>query len=113
MIRQIAILSAALLALVSSNALAHEGHDDDTLTERRAARLASKTLPTLVEAKKVSASWAKAMHDKVERRSLASQDIWIVSYKNSDAKAGDRLYLFFDEVGNFIEANHTGELSKK
>lgn len=115
MIRRTALAGVALLSLFSLNSFAHEGHDDESLSEKEAAQLASKTLPSLVQAKKVGASWAKAKQDKVELRSLADQNVWVISYTNPESQSGgaEKLYLLFDDLGNFLQANHTGEMSKK
>lgn len=116
MIRKFKIAVTALLALVTSHAVAHEGHDhDESLTEKQVVLIAGKTLPSLVQAKKVGAAWASAARQDVIIRPVAGKDIWVVTYKNPDGKVdgGQPLHLIFDDLGNFVEANHTGKLKSE
>ena len=91
---------------------AHEGHDHDeeSLTEGEVKQLAAKTLPALIQAKKVPASWSTAKQQDVIVRPAAGKDIWVVTYKSADASAKP-LYLIFDDLGNFVESNQTGRLA--
>jgi hypothetical protein len=112
MFRRITIILAAALGL-ATQVMAHEGHDEEgPLTEKRAAALAAKTLPSLVQANKVEAAWAGAQREGIAARSAAGKQIWVVAYKNPDGKIDDgkSLFLIFDSLGNFVEANHTGTL---
>jgi hypothetical protein len=117
MLHRFKLLVLALLAATSFQALAHEGHDHDeeSLTEKQVAQIAAKTLPALVQAKKVGAGWATAQREDVTIRPVAGKDIWVVTYKNPDGKldGGQSLSLIFDDLGNFVEANHTGKLKNE
>ena len=114
MLRRLKLLVLALLTATSFQTFAHEGHDHDeeSLTEKQVAQIAAKTLPSLVQAKKVSAGWATAQREDITIRPVAGKDIWVVMYKNPDGKLDDgkSLALIFDDLGNFVAANHTGKL---
>jgi hypothetical protein len=105
----------ATLAVVSFQVYAHEGHDhaDEGLSDKEVAQLASKTLPSLVQSKKVDAAWSKAQRENVAMKSAAGKNIWVVTYKNPDGKVdgGKPLYLIFDDLGNFVEANHSAKVA--
>lgn len=105
------VLAASLFAMP---AVAHEGHDhDDSLTEQQVAQLAAKALPSLVQSKKIDAAWSKAQREDITIRPVDGKDIWVVTYKNPNGKVdgGKPLYLVFDDLGNFVEANRTGKVA--
>ena len=105
------LLLAALLSITP--VMAHEGHDHDeeSLTEGEVKQLAAKTLPALIQAKKVAPSWSKAQPADVIIRPAAGKDIWVVTYKSAANPAEKPLYLIFDDLGNFVEANQTGKVA--
>lgn len=112
MFRRSTILVAAVLGLASVQAVSHEGHDDEQpITDKQVAQLASKALPSLVKSKKVSAAWAGAKSEGVTAKTVAGKNVWVVAYKNPDGKVdgGKPLYLVFDDLGNFVEAKSTAE----
>lgn len=115
MIARIAPVLALLLSFGSYQILAHEGHDheEESLTDKQVAQIAAKALPSLIQAKKVDAAWSKAQREDVTIKSVAGKDIWVVAYKNPNGKIADGkpLYLLFDDLGNFVEANHTAKLA--
>jgi hypothetical protein len=110
MIRRTLILATALAFTVG--AFAHEGHDhEEDLTDKDVAQLAVKALPAVIQSKKLAPAWSKAQQQDVTVESVNGKAIWVVVYKNPDGKVdgGSALYLFFDELGNFVEANQTGK----
>lgn len=111
MIRHLVFLLTALLSVSSYQAIAHEGHDHDEeqLTDKQVGQIAAKALPSLIQAKKVDAAWAKAQREDITIASIAGKDMWVVTYKNPNGSVanGKPLYLLFDDLGNFVEANHT------
>lgn len=113
--RRTSFLVSALMSMVFFPVFAHEGHDhdDESLTEKQVAALATKTLPSLIQGKKIAATWAQAKQEAVTIRSAAGKDVWVVTYKNPSATdaSGKPLFLFFDDLGNFIEANQSGKLA--
>jgi hypothetical protein len=112
MIRLKSLVFAALFSL-GLQAYAHEGHDheEESLTEQQLAQIAAKALPSLVQSKKVNAAWSKAQRQDITITSAAGKDVWVVTYKNPDGKVdgGKPLNLVFDDLGNFVEANHTAK----
>jgi hypothetical protein len=114
MFRRITMIMVATIGLVSAQAFAHEGHDEEnvSLTENRVALIASRTLSALVQSKKIGAEWAGAQREGINARAASGKGIWVAAYKNPDGKMdnGKPLYLIFDDLGNFVEVNHTGKL---
>ena len=115
MFRHLTVVLAATLGLACAQVMAHEGHDHDeeALSEKQVGRLAAKTLPSLVQSKKVGAAWSAAQRERIQSRSTAGRQIWVVTYKNPDGEVdnGKPLYLIFDDLGNFVEANHIGKFA--
>ena len=117
MIVKACVLSASLL--FAGVSVAHEGgheHDEEGLTDSSVGKLADSSLPKLVQAKKVAPQWASAKRDSVAQQKVAGKSVWVVTYKDPAAKvqsAEGTLYVFFDDFGNLLEANHTGKLAAK
>jgi hypothetical protein len=113
MFRSPHIVTAILVSLWSFSSMAHPGHDEEEpLTEQQVAELANKSLPELVKGKQVDAVWGKAQQQKVAQAKSDGKDIWVVTYKAAKGSAAGKelLYVFFDDLGNFLSANHTGKL---
>jgi hypothetical protein len=103
------LLLGALLAFTSLCVIAHPDHDEEVaLTKESVAQLAAKSLPSLIQDKKVAAAWANAQPASITQRKVAGKQAWVVTYKNPDGKVsgGNPLNLVFDDLGNFVEANH-------
>src|SRR5688500_4377553 len=116
MFRRTMIALLACAGFVSFQAFAHEGHDhEEELTEQDIAKLGAKSLPAVVKSKKLAASWAKAKQQPVSVEQANGKIVWVVPYKNeADTGAAiDMLYLYFDDLGNFVDANHTGKVPPK
>ena len=106
--RLVCVFLVGLVGLMPLGVIAHPDHEDEEpLTEQRVAALADKSLPALVSGKKVKPEWAQARRDSIAQRTVAGKDFWIVTYKKTDGL----LYVFFDDIGNFVEANQTGKLT--
>jgi Family of unknown function (DUF6488) len=113
MFRCTLIVLAACSSLVSAGAWSHEGHDhEEDLTEKQVAQLAAKSMPAVIQSKKLAAAWSKAQQERITVEQAEGKVIWVVAYKNPDGKAdsGNALYVFFDELGNYVDANHTGKV---
>lgn len=110
------ILYVALMGFAAT-AVAHPNHDEDeAMTSERAAKLADQSLPALVQSKKLKAAWLKGERQEAVKRNAGGREVWVVAYKAPAGAAGaseGSLYLFFDDLGNFIDANHTGSLPSK
>lgn len=105
-------LVAAVPLMLGATALAHEGHDhDEPLTSTDAASLADKALPDVIKAQKLNVSWQKAQRQEPKVLTANGAEVWVVSYANAQETntANRLLYLFFDDLGNFVTANHTGK----
>jgi Family of unknown function (DUF6488) len=116
MIRRSLMLVAALAVVSTSPVVAHEGHDhDEDLTDKQVAQIAAKALPSVIQSKKLSSAWSKAQRQEVTAESINDKVVWVVSYKNPDGKAdgGSDLYLYFDDLGNYVDANQTGKAPAK
>ena len=112
----VCVISAAGLA--SETALAHiGGHDDqEVLTQESVGALADRSLPQVIESRKLKPQWVMAQRQSVVQQKESGKTVWVVTYKNPSAKTGDldaMLYVFFDDAGNFLEANHSGVLAGK
>jgi hypothetical protein len=96
----------------SGQTVAHpSGHGETEIDAAAIGKLADSTLPKLIEGKKVKAEWAQSSRDSVKRDEVSGKNVWVVTYKR--ASADQKLYFFFDDLGNLLDANHTGELAKK
>jgi len=110
-------LNTVLLVLflgVSGGTLAHEGHDHDELpvSQVEAARVADKALLALVRNKEVDAAWLVKHRQGTQPYKVGQANIWMTTYKKptTDGKGEDKLYVFIDTFGNYLEANQTGKL---
>jgi hypothetical protein len=107
----------ATLVLATNVALAHKGghHDELALDPDGVAQLADASVAQLVKSQKLAAVWAKGQRQGASLRADSKPPIWVVTYKNPSASQGAdaMLYVFFDELGNFLEANHTGKRTGK
>jgi hypothetical protein len=107
------VLSTALLAVVGL-AHAHEGHDHDEkpVTQQQASTTADSALLALVKNKEVDATWQVKHRQVTQSHKAGEARIWKTTYKkpSADGKTDEKLYIFVDTFGNYIEANATGKL---
>ena len=116
MFRRTFIVLMAFSSFISVGAWSHEGHDhEEELTEKQVSQLAAKTLPAVIQSKKLAASWSKAQQERVTVEQADGKILWVVSYKNpaGNVEKDSQLHLFFDDLGNFVDANHTGKMPAK
>lgn len=107
------LILGTLLAFAAVFANAHrDGHDEAQPIDRaQAAARADTMVPMLIKDKKLHPSWGKRERKGVRSLDIGKVRVWVVSYHNpaeKDAKKRD-LYVFVDELGNFIGMNHTGK----
>lgn len=107
------VFSAILLTALAGVSYAHEGHDHDEepVTQQEAAIIADRALVALVKNAEVDASWKATHRQATVSRQMESARVWVTTYKKTASGAADeKLYIFMDAFGNFIEANRTGKL---
>jgi hypothetical protein len=116
MFRRTLIGLIALSSFISMGAQSHEGHDhEEELTEKQVSQIAAKALPAVIQSKKLAPSWSKAQQEDVTVEQAGGKMLWVVSYKNPGGNVdnGNPLHLFFDDLGNFVDANLTGKVPAK
>jgi hypothetical protein len=106
------LAAAALFALLAGAAAAHPNHDGPPVSKEALPGLGQRTVVLLVEYKQLAPSWAGKPVKEVSSRQLRDGMIWVVTVENPAEvdKAKRTVYMFFDELGNFLGGNHTGEL---
>lgn len=107
------VVLAALLILMPVRLLAHSDHGSwEPVTGEQAAGKAGQLVKTLVGNKKLSESWLKAKPAPVASRDTQYGPVWVVTFQNPEEKEKDKqtLYVFMDEAGEPIAANHEGKL---
>ncbi|MBL8508205.1 MAG: hypothetical protein JNM11_07040 [Chitinimonas sp.] len=105
-------LIGALFAVAAVAAQAHGNHADAPISKDGAEVRSGKVIDMLVDAKKLPASWKMTKVKEATSRQTPNGPIWVISYQNpTETDAAKRnLFVFFDETGNYIGANHTGDL---
>jgi hypothetical protein len=106
------LAAAALLALLAGLASAHPNHEGPPISREELPGLGQRTMSLLVDAKQLAPSWRGKPVKEVSSRQLPEGMVWTVSADNpGEADPAKRtVYMFFDELGNFIGGNHTGPL---
>jgi hypothetical protein len=107
------VLLVMCLAFFSIAAPAHPGHGDGRIVETdEVPVLGERVVTLLVQDKRLAPSWSGIPPKEVASRPTSSGPIWVVSYENpSEAdKAKRTIYLFFDESGNYLGGNHSGQI---
>ena len=102
--------TAFLLAAALANA--HGNHDEAPITRDIASSRGGLVIKALVAEKKLARSWQKGPEKNIVNRATPAGVYWVISYENAAEKTADKrtLYIFLDELGNYIGANHTGQL---
>lgn len=107
------ILIGLMLAVSSSLVQAHGDHADaNPVSREEVVSRGASVVQRLVGMKKLDASWAESPQPlAVESKASSRGSVWIASYANPKEKnrATQTLYLFFDEWGNYMGANHDGK----
>src|SRR5215217_7978577 len=106
----IRLLAAAILALCMTGAGAHPFHDGPPISKDELPGLGQRTVALLVDYKQLAPSWVGKPVKEVSSRQLPEGMIWVVAVENPAEvdKAKRTVYMFFDELGNFLGGNHTG-----
>jgi hypothetical protein len=108
----IRLTAAAFLLLWTAIAGAHPFHDGPPISKEELPGLGQRTVVLLVEYKQLAPSWAGKPVKEVSSRQLPEGMIWVVTVENPAEldKAKRTVYMFFDELGNFLGGNHNGKL---
>jgi hypothetical protein len=106
------LLLAASFVLFAAALSAHPNHDGPPISKAELPGLGQRTLSLLVDAKQLPPSWRGKPVKDVSSRELPEGTLWIVSAENpGEADPAKRtVYMFFDELGNFVGGNHTGPM---
>jgi hypothetical protein len=104
------LAAAALVALLAGAAFAHPNHDGPPISRDELPGLGQRTMSLLVDAKQLAPSWRGKPVKAISSRQVPEGVVWIVSADNpAEADPAKRtVYMFFDELGNFIGGNHAG-----
>jgi hypothetical protein len=106
------LAAAVLFALLAGALSAHPNHDGPPISREELPALGQRTMSLLVDAKQLAPSWRGKPVKEVSSRQLPDGVVWIVTVENpGEADQAKRtVYMFFDELGNFLGGNHTGPL---
>ena len=125
---KVLICSLFAAAAIASPALAHPPSEDGSdphasygagrfvqaprpaFTAVAARTKAQSVLGTLIERKVVGRNWAAVAPLKAEMQTRADGKQWVVTFRNPKerVRAKRNLYVFLDESGDYVAANHTG-----
>lgn len=105
----------AIIFSFTGQAFAGAGHShgvSEPISKAQATQKAEAIKQQLVSAKQVASEWSGVEGDSTQQRSTPAGNLWVVEYSNpkSTDKSKAKLFVFVDEFGNPIGANHTGEL---
>lgn len=107
--------ATAIALSFSSQAFAGTGHSHDVsepVSEKQATQNAAVVKQQLVDSEQVSAAWSNVTVNSAEQRSTSAGNMWVVEYVNPEATDENKtkLFVFLDELGNPVGANHSGKL---
>ena len=107
----------AISLSLSSQAFAGTGHSHSHGVAEPASKVqliqqAANVKQQLIRSKQISSEWGVAKGSTPQKRSTSNGDAWVVVFSNSKTadQSKSKLFVFVDEFGNPIGANHTGEL---
>ena len=108
------LFSSLLFGMQSGPALAGAGHSHGPQTpvaKEVVVDRATSVLISLIDQKKIDASWAGQSVAGVEQKTFRHDPEWVVTFKNGEIKDASKktLYMFFSLSGEPLGANYTGE----
>jgi len=109
----IQIVLAGFLAITPMMLLAHSNHAPiEPVTAEQASNIAGDVVQNLVRNKKLADSWKAAKPTPATRRDTQYGPVWVVTFKNAEEVDESKmsLYVFVDEFGSPVTANHEGKL---
>lgn len=107
--------TTALVLLFAGQVYAGAGHShavSEPISKDQATQKAEAVKQRLVSSKQVSAEWNGIEGSSPQQRSTSAGNLWVVEYANPEAADDkkNKLFVFVDEFGNPVGANHTGAL---
>ena len=107
--------TVALVFSFAGQAFAGAGHShgvSEPISKEQAGQKAAMVKQQLVGSNQVSSAWSDIEGGSPQQRSTSAGNLWVIEYKNSDAEDESKsmLFVYVDEFGNPIGANHSGEL---
>ncbi|WP_297796897.1 DUF6488 family protein [uncultured Marinobacter sp.] len=108
-------LTAIIVFSSAGQALAGAGHShgvSEPISKEQAVQRASLIKQQLVTSQQISSTWTEVAGGNTEQRSTAGGNLWVVEYANPKAEDDNKgkLFVFLDEFGNPVGANHSGDL---
>jgi len=111
------ILSFTTVIVLSftGQAFAGAGHShgvSEPISKEQATQKAEAVKQQLVGSNQVSSEWQGVEAGSPQQRSTSTGNLWVVEYANPEAADENKakLFVFVDEFGKPVGANHTGEL---
>lgn len=105
-------LLAAMLSVVAISAHAHGDHEhenDSPISKDNALIISNNAVGQLIDSKKLAKTWMFKTLKAVNIQETANGKVWAISYENSSEKSEAKrtIYVFIDEVGNYLGTNYT------
>lgn len=87
-------------------------HSMDPINESQAVSKADDAIGQMVDKQQLDEGWGDVSEQSVETRDGSSGKVWVVQYENPEVSDTDKqkLFVIIDEMGNFVTANHSGNL---
>lgn len=107
------LMFAATLLLSPLKLMAHANHESfETIDGMQATRVANEVVQSLVADKKLADNWKNAKPSAAKTQNTKYGPVWVVDFQNPEEKDASKkiLYIFLDEFGNPVAANHEGNL---
>ncbi len=107
--------TTAVIFSFAGQAFAGAGHShgvSEPISKAQATQKAEAVKQQLVSSKQVSSEWNGVEGSSPQQRSTSAGNLWVVEYANPETADENKakLFVFVDEFGNPIGANHTGKL---
>ncbi|HEA53156.1 MAG: DUF6488 family protein [Marinobacter sp.] len=107
--------TVALVFSFAGQAFAGAGHShgvSEPISKAQATQKAATVKQQLISSNQVSSAWSDIEGSSAQQRSSSAGSLWVVEYANPKAtdENKSRLFVFVDEFGNPVGANHTGDL---
>lgn len=108
-------LTAIIAFSFAGQAFSGAGHShgvSEPISQEQAQQKAASVKQELVNSKQISTTWAEVAGSKTEQRSTSVGNLWVVEYANPETADDNtaKLFVFLDEFGNPVGANHSGDL---